>query len=248
MRDLLCVSRQLRRTCTAQTRFDVWAHHPYTSGGPTRKAFRRDDVSLGNLPEMRAVLDAAVRHRRIVSRRKVEFWVTEFGWDTSPPDPKGIPLALHARWTAEALYRMWANGVSLATWHQLRDDPFVPNSFFQAGLYFRGATMADDRPKPSVTAFRFPFVAFRQRNQVMVWGRTPTSRGGTVVIEHQVNGRWIRTRKLRANRHGVFSARFARPANTGWMRARFGRETARPFSLAHVKDRYFAPFGTGWGE
>ena len=50
--------------------FDIWSHHPYTSGGPTHEACRPDDVSLGDLPEMRAVLDAAVRAGHVVSRRR----------------------------------------------------------------------------------------------------------------------------------------------------------------------------------
>ena len=42
--------------------------------------------------------------------RPVSFWVTEFAWDTSPPDPKGSLSELHGRWVAEALYRMWDQG------------------------------------------------------------------------------------------------------------------------------------------
>ena len=40
------------------------------------------------------------------------FWVTEFNWDTKPPDPKGVPQRLHARWVSEVLFRMWRAGVS----------------------------------------------------------------------------------------------------------------------------------------
>ena len=53
MRELLCLSRTLRPTCSARVRFDIWSHHPYTSGGPTHEALLPDDVSLGDLPEMR---------------------------------------------------------------------------------------------------------------------------------------------------------------------------------------------------
>ncbi len=37
MSDLLCVSMQAphRKTCSQHTRFDIWAHNPYTNGGPT---------------------------------------------------------------------------------------------------------------------------------------------------------------------------------------------------------------------
>ena len=112
---------------------------------------------------MRVLLDAAVRAGTLQSRSRVPFWVTEFAWDTNPPDPKGVPERLHARWVAEALYRMWNQGVSLVTWFMLRDQPFTPSTPFQAGLYFRGEDgVASDKPKMALTAFRFPFVAFRQ--------------------------------------------------------------------------------------
>ena len=54
--------------------------------------------------------------------------MTEFGWDSAPADPKGVPLQLHARWVSEALYRMWYSGVSLVTWYRLRDGPRTARS------------------------------------------------------------------------------------------------------------------------
>ena len=102
-------------------RFDIWSHHPYTSGGPTHRASNPDNVSIRELPRMRKVLRAGVRFKHIIHTGSVRFWVTEFSWDTNPPDPKGVPVDLHARWVSEALYRMWRAGVSLVTWFQLRD-------------------------------------------------------------------------------------------------------------------------------
>jgi len=245
MRELLCVAPNGRRTCTQRVSFDVWSHHPYTSGSPLRKAVLRDDVSLGDLGEMKRLLDAAVRNGTVNSRGPVGFWITEFSWDTSPPDPYGVPLQLHARWTAEALFRAWRHGVSLFTWLTIRDNPF-PQDAIQAGLYFRGATFAQDRPKPAVAAFRFPFVAFPQHAQkrVYVWGRTPAGRPARVLVEQQFRGGWKRLGILQANRHGIFEARFA-THRTGFVRARTidRNERALPFSLAHVPDRRFNPFG-----
>jgi hypothetical protein len=123
MRQLLCLSRSLRPTCAHRVRFDVWSTHPYTSGGPTHKAYLPDDVSLGDLGEMRAVLNAAVRTGHVQSRNRVRFWVTEFSWDSKPPDPRGVPTSLLTRWVPHALYEMWRNGVSLVTWYQVRDEP-----------------------------------------------------------------------------------------------------------------------------
>jgi hypothetical protein len=243
MREMLCLSKRLTRTCKERSQFDIWAHHPYTSGGPTHQAYRPDDVSLGDLPEMRRVLMAAYRNGSIVSKAPPRFWVTEFGWDTKPPDPRGVPVSLQARWVAEALYRMWRSGVSLVTWLQLRDEP-LGTSFNQAGLYFRGQTLEQDRPKPALRAFRFPLVGFPARRGIYVWGRTPAGAPGRVVIEQSSRGRWRRLGVLRTDRYGIFERRFA-TTPMGWVRARSldTRELTRPFSLKPHPDQFFNPFG-----
>jgi hypothetical protein len=201
-------------------------------------------MSLGDLPEMRRLLMASVRAGHVGTRATPRFWVTEFGWDTKPPDPRGVPISLHTRWVAEALFRMWKAGVSLVTWVQLRDDPLT-TSFYQGGLYFRGSTIERDRPKPALRAFRFPFVAFPQRGGVSVWGRTPAGQPGRVLVEQSFRGRWRRLGVLRTNRYGIFERRFRFSATTGSMRARKLGTThkAVPFSLKHVPDRFFNPFG-----
>jgi hypothetical protein len=242
MRLLLCVSKTGQATCSARSQFDVWAHHPYTSGGPTHHAFRPDDVSLGDLPDMDAVLDAGVRTRHIVSRRPPQFWVTEFAWDTRPPDPGGVPLALHARWTSEALYRMWDAGVSLVAWWGLRDTR-GGNNPFQTGLYGGGGSIESDRPKPSLQAFRFPFVALPEGRLVRVWGRTPSSGPGTVVVQQRIGSAWKRRAVLRADRYGIFTTRLRAPI-AGTMRARALGGTSLPFGVKPVPDRHFNPFGS----
>jgi hypothetical protein len=239
---MLCMGKNLKPTCSARSKFDVWAHHPYTSGGPTHHAALPDDVSLADLPEMKRLLDAAVRAGHVQSRQPVRFWVTEFGWDTGPPDPKGLPPRLHARWVAEALYRMWSSGVSLVTWNTLRDGPF-PSSPYQSGLYFRGPTIEQDRPKPAVRAFRFPFVALPERGAVRIWGRTPTSRPGPVVVERSFKGGWTRVTTLRADRFGILSARLRAPRGIAY-RARFGGETSLAFRAVPTRDRPMFAFGT----
>lgn len=244
MRSLLCVSsaRQPRATCSARIHLDIWSTHPYTAGGPTHSAYRPNDVSLGDLPEMKAVLDAGVRTGHVVSTQPVRFWVTEFSWDSSPPDPRGVPIALEARWVAEALYRMWSAGVSLVTWFTVRDRP-PHTSPYQSGLYFQSSSYAHARPKPALTAFRFPFVAFPRPNKVVVWGRTPPQTSGNVVVEQQGASGWRRVAVLQADGAGVFSAEL-RTAIRGSLRARVPGATSLPFSLTSVPDRVYQPFGT----
>lgn len=244
MRELLCLSPSLAPKCSEKIHFDIWAHHPYTSGGPTHHANLADDVSIGDLPQMRRVLDAGVKAGNVLSDRPVQFWVTEFSWDSSPPDPKGVPVNLEARWVAEALYRMWSSGVSLVTWYLLRDEP-PATSYFQSGLLFRGKSVSTAKPKPAFTAFRFPLVGLPARRGFLVWGRTPAGKPGRVLVEQSFKGGWARLGVLRTDRFGIFQKTFGRAA-TGFVRARLlgSRDRARPFGLRPVPDRFFNPFGT----
>src|SRR5262249_56631472 len=127
-----------------------------------------DDVELGAVPKMRALLKAAVKHKPLVSATPVQFWVTEFGWDTNPPRKHAASLSLAARWTAESLHQMWLSGVSLVTWFLLEDFPSP--SQYQSGLYYHAESLENAQAKPSLTAFRFPFVAYLQKKKkVSVW-------------------------------------------------------------------------------
>jgi hypothetical protein len=251
MRALLCMTRRNRPKpgCNERIRLDVWSHHPYTAGGPTHHALSPEDVSLGDLPKMRRLLRAAVRAKHIVSRRRVDFWATEFSWDTNPPDPGALPMRLHRRWVAEALYRMWRNDISLVAWFQIRDAAgSTPGEhLFQSGLYFACPDGSLCGAKPSMTAFRFPFVAFTSGDRVLVWGRTPFGRRGRVVIERR-GARWRRVVTLRSDRFGIFTRRLS-TSRRGLMRARLlpasgqAGELSAPFSLKRVPDRPVNPFG-----
>jgi hypothetical protein len=249
MRQMLCMSKgaKPKATCNARSEFDVWAHHPYTYGGPTHSAFHPDDVSLGDLSVMRTLVDAAKAVGHIQSRQKVGYWVTEFSYDSKPADPKGLPLDLHARWVSESLYRMWSNGVTLVTWFLLRDQPF-PDEFFQSGLYTRGPSgIASDKPKPALTAFRFPFVAFREKDRsISYWGRTPAGVRKAVVVEQKQGARWQRLIAPKVDRYGIFQGRITSARGSGPLRARLasGKDASIPFSLRMPKDFRFCPWGS----
>jgi cellulase (glycosyl hydrolase family 5) len=249
MRELLCMSgrRRPRPTCDVSVPFNVWSHHPYTVGGPNRSARAADDVSLGDLPEMRTLLRAAEEAGHVAAAGPVAFWVTEFSWDTRGPDPWGVPLARHARWVAEAFYNMWRSDVSAAVWFQLRDNPmgtFTWGQTWQAGLFFRTTPLyANERAKPVRQVIRFPFVALpAPRARATVWGRTPRSGPGTVTVERRSGARWVRLARVRAGRHGIFRTRVRAGAGT-LLRARAGSETAVPFRVARTRDRRVNPFG-----
>lgn len=246
MRKLLCMSKGAHphAKCKARTSFDIWAHHPYTAGGPSHHAYYPDNVSLGDLPEMQTLLRAAVRARHVASARSPLFWATEFSWDTSPPDQYGVPSRLQARWVAEAMYRMWRSGISLVTWFQLRDQP-LSQSIFQSGLYFDdGSKYKLDEPKPGLAAFRFPFVAFKSGRRVLVWGRVPDAGITRVAVQQTIGRGWVTAAFLRTNRFGIFRGLLRAPFYGRFRATAPGRNVSLAFALARPGPyRIISPFG-----
>jgi hypothetical protein len=246
MRRVLCMSAGAHPhpTCHKRINFDVWSHHPYTSGGPEHSAASPDDASLGDLREMHDLLNAAVRAGNVVSSQHVQFWVTEFSWDSSPPDPKGVPISLETRWVAQALYEMWRAGVNLVTWLELRDGTY-PGDDVQSGLYYRGTTIAADKPKPLLEAFRFPFVASANGTSIRYWGRVPPGASRSVVVQRATSAGWDTVAERHADGYGIFRGAVASTAMTGRMRAVTGKEGSHPFFVGPVPDRSATPFGIG---
>jgi hypothetical protein len=222
MRSLLCLSRGAHphSTCNEKIHFDVWSHHPYSFGGAFGKAAQRDNVELGDLPKMTSLLRAGVRLHHVVSSHSIQFWVTEFGWDTNPPRRGAASLSLASRWTAESMYQAWRCGVSLFTWFDLEDQS--GSGPYQSGLYFHASSLSRARPKPVLTAFRFPFVAYLHGSKVSVWGRDATSDRRHVAIQLRggKSGRWRTVAHVVANGSGIYRATLKlRAAKKDWLRA-----------------------------
>lgn len=259
-RRLFCLSRANRplaspNACGRGVKLDVFDMHPYTSGGPTHKAEGRDNVQMGNLSDLKRLLSAADKAGRISgSQRHTPLWVTEMSWDSSPPDPGGVSMKILTRWASEAIYQSWKAGVRVFFWYSLRDQaknglPWRDTT--QSGLYFRSSSLERDRPKRSLKAFRFPFVAYSmnkgpKRKGAALWGRTPQGKPGKVVIQVKRKAGWRRLVVKRANSHGLFRG-FVRSrlasGKRGFVRASFRGQKSPPFSLKPVKDFRQRPFG-----
>jgi hypothetical protein len=249
LRALFCLSadRVPRPTCHTRVNADIWSVHPYSSGQPSDMPPNSDAVWIANLASMRSVLDAAYRSGNLVSNGSPAFWVTEFGWNTSPPNPGGVPVTLDARWLAESLYRMWAAGVSVASYFNLRDD-MSSGSIFHSGLYYACAGgLTCDQPKPMLSAFRFPFVALPGRGRrVVVWGRTPFGAAQRVTVQVSTARGWRSLAALRTDGDGIFTTRLRLPRRlmVGSLRALLprGAGVSVPFALTRPSDMFVAPF------
>jgi len=251
-RKMTCLQSTLKPKpgCDSFARADIVDIHPYTTGGPTHEAGEdKDNVALGDLPELSATVKAADRYRMIRGKTEhTRLWATEFSWDTRPPDPGGLPMWLAKRWTAEALFRMWDAGISVMTWTRLVDESSQSSKLLwgytlQSGFYFHALNPADARKKGSYQAFRFPFVAFRTAGGYRFWGRTPTSKGGKVRIQQDSGSGWRSIVNVKANRYGLFTRTIRVGNRTGRVRAIYAGTRSIPFALKNVPDMYYKPFG-----
>jgi Cellulase (glycosyl hydrolase family 5) len=187
--------------CDGPVNFDVFGHHPIdnTGGGPLKSGPSRYDASTPDLGRVVSVLRGAEK-AGTTNGGKHPVWVSEFWWDSKPPNSVGAPLATQARWIEQSMYLFWKAGASLAINFQIADSTLRPtvHAGFQSGVYF-----TDGRPKPSLTAFSFPFVTNRiDRNKLEAWGRSPAS--GKLLIQRRQGSRWITVKKLQVSKGGVF--------------------------------------------
>jgi hypothetical protein len=221
-RTLFCLSNRLRpRSCPDPAHVDAIDHHPY-SNNPTYRAYWSDDVAIVDMYKITRALGAAEHSGRVLPAGAKGVWVTELSWNTNPPDPYGTPVAKHGRWTEQALYLLWRQGVSTVMPLQIVDARPVahyPYAYQWGGLfYFNG------RPKPAATAFRFPFITHRTNPRtVWAWGRAPAA--GTLLIERLQGRRWIVVASQTVGWRSIFSHKLALRGR-GLFRAQVGGQTS----------------------
>jgi hypothetical protein len=239
MRAFFCIKPECKETVS----FDAFSVHPYTFGGPTHQPATPGGIGLGNLSVVPRMLRQEQRRGEIVADAPVQFWVTEFSYDSNPPDEKALAFSLQTRWTSQALYQIWKSGATVVTWFLIRDQPL--STPWQSGLYYAGKTLTADRPKPTLRAFRFPFVALVDGRGTMLWGRTPWGRPGSVVVQKSTGGAWRTVIKLKTDRYGIFMRRLTSRSTRGTMRAVLADRSDRslPFGLKPVPDRHIFPWG-----
>jgi hypothetical protein len=224
LRDLVCLHGAALRPegCPDPVHFDAIDVHPYAAT-PTHHAFNADDVSVADIGKLSRVLRVATRTRRALPGGPKAIWANEIGWDSSPPDPAGIPLAREARYLAQTLYELWLQGVSHVMWYEVRDVGAPARFEPYGGLFFR-----DGRPKVATLAFRLPFVALRGRRGITtLWGRAPAGR--SVVIEVERRRGWHRLVVLTETHGGMFYA-LRRLGSHLTLRARVGSVVSYPWS------------------
>jgi hypothetical protein len=191
----------LRGMRKAGARLDAYAHHPHpgspyetpTEGGCFGASCKT--VTLANL----RVLVQAVRRAWGGGKR---IWLTEWGYQTNPPDKfLGVSPRLQAQYIGEAarlVYR--TRQVDMLIQFLFQDEPQTDR--FQSGLL-----TSRGRPKPGLHAFTFPLASTADGSVARLWGQI-RPRAGRQPYRVQL---WSKSRKTwltpvrQTDRRGTFA-------------------------------------------
>ena len=185
--------------------------------------FRKgDDARFLSHLDLTALLEYAVR------RAGLPIYLTEFGYQSRPPDPFGFPPNVQAAYLNQSEFAAYGNPqVRAYSQFLLVDDKpltqFPRNSILYWSTFQTGIEGLNGAPKPSYYAFRLPIYlpATRRRSpgRLRVWGAlrpAPDGTRQTAVVEFRPRGR-------RARWHAIARLTTANPRNYVDARVRFSR-------------------------
>jgi hypothetical protein len=175
-----------------------WAHHPYELSIAPNHPPRHDDnwVTLGNLGDLNRLLRLIRARYAQPAQSLSRLYLTEYGYQTDPPEPQGVSPALQAEYLNHAEYLTWRNQ-SVRTLGQfpLKDGTPVASTY-QSGL----RTAKGDR-KPAYEAYALPVWLPAPRvtagAKLRVWGlvrAAPSGRRAQVSIQVRRRGSHAWTR------------------------------------------------------
>ncbi|MEA2425519.1 MAG: hypothetical protein QOH13_1929 [Thermoleophilaceae bacterium] len=236
-RELFCLDRDYRpfkgaaakaRRCSPRPHFAVSgvSHHPYTFGGVAKPSVtgRPGDAPIGALGRVTKVLDRAARYGIVA--RATPVYLTEFGYQTRPPDPFGVSLAEQARYINQADYIAFLNPrIASVAQYTLRDDP--AQAGFNTGLRF-----ANGRAKPSLAAYALPvYVVKTNSGHGRIFGQVRSAAGAPVTLEVQhrrgKSGAFTTVGEIQTNPRGYFLQRFPRIAGQWRLKYAAGNAAGR---------------------
>jgi hypothetical protein len=159
-----------------KVKFDAWAHHPYpfpVNQKPTQLV-RYPNVTLKSMPRFEKDLDTAFK------RKNVPVWITEYGNETRPGEPKGVTESQQASYIPQALAMARKDPrVQMFIWFVMQDSP---GSLWQSGIY-RG----DGSAKPAMSRFARAAGLSPVNGKVVVRGGTKNPKVTVYLREYCAN-------------------------------------------------------------
>jgi hypothetical protein len=110
-------------------KFDAWAQHPYpvpVNQGPAQKV-RYPNVAFSTMKRFESDLD------KWFGRKNIPIWITEYGNETKPGEPKGVTEAQQAAYVPQAIALAKRDPrIPMFIWFVFRDSAGSP---WQSGVY-----------------------------------------------------------------------------------------------------------------
>jgi hypothetical protein len=167
----------------AGARLDAYAHHPYPIfPGATPYSGGCGSCKTITMATLDRLLQAV---GKAFPRAKV--WLTEYGYQTNPPDPFGVAPAEQALYLAQAAQRTYAAPkVEMLIQYLYRDEPDLDR--WQSGL-----ETVNGKAKPALNAMVLPFVQISRRgNRTSVWGQVRPGTGSQpYLLQAWKSGAWV---------------------------------------------------------
>jgi len=252
-RELACVDSRLRPLRRPECRgfrplrADGFAMHPYSFGTPPGQVDAiADRVQIGELSKLTGLLDGLEGRGRLA--RKLPLYLTEYGYQSNPPDPRGVDPAVHARYSGQAL-ELALRSREVRSFPQfllydIEPDLSKPRgSLARQGGFQTGLYTYDGKPKPAVIkGFRLPFAATAVRDRagrpvVEASGQVRPKRGVQVVQiqRREPNAGWVTQGcAFATDGQGLYRRRLA-PGRAGTYRALWMRPGGRVESSPEVE-------------
>ncbi|HEV2819146.1 MAG TPA: hypothetical protein VGW11_01430, partial [Solirubrobacteraceae bacterium] len=218
-----------------------FAHHPYELiAAPDEEPRSSDWVTIANLHDLQSSLRRIYARYRVPlpSRDGVPIWITEFGYQTDPPDPTGVSPKTQAEFLNWAEYIAFTKPyVRSFAQFLLVDDKPAPGvnpdtAKAWSGTFQTGLMTLQGREKPAYDAYRvglhIPDQRLDRGDKVTVWGVLRPETRGEARSEVQ-----FRTRSYR----GSSTSYFKRATATSGMPAHYLRRkfTARRDGWVRIK-------------
>jgi hypothetical protein len=177
----------MRGIRVAHPRLDAYSHHPYPvtrrerpNGfyGNTCK-YCKGVLTLANLPLLLQEV-----HRDFGAKR---IWLTEYGYQTNPPDRSGVSRSVQAQYLAEsALRAKSARFVDVLIHFIVEDETRLAG--WQSGLL-----TATGVAKPAFNSFMLPIAqAARTGLRTTIWGQVRAGFGKRAYrLQRLAGGRWV---------------------------------------------------------
>jgi hypothetical protein len=210
------------------------AYHPYTlAAGPDALTPLADDATINDLTRLDRTLKKLSRR---FADHQMPIWITEFGYQTDPPDPFASPIALVPRFMSESEWLAYHDQrVRSYAQYPLSDDSTAGRGLSRFHGFQSGIDSSSDRPKKFVyQAFQTPlFVRLVSRSSVEIFGGVRIANGGTANLQVAAGKTFRPLATVTLNSKGYFDRTFRlSSAASRKFRLVFGSETsnvAKPF-------------------